>query len=81
MGLLAAPSKHNAIFAGLPAGGLAVGAFRQGAAAADANDRIIYSAGTGPSFFDVDGAGGAAQVRFAALDPGLALNANDLMLI
>jgi hypothetical protein len=32
-------------------------------------------------FFDVDGAGGAAQVRFATLDPGLALNANDLMLI
>ena len=53
---------------GLATGTLAAAAFRIGAAAADASDRIIYNDDTGALFFDQDGTGGAAQVRFATLD-------------
>jgi Ca2+-binding RTX toxin-like protein len=64
---------ENAFMPGLANGTLAASAFRIGAAAADASDRIIYNDDTGGLFFDQDGAGGAAQVRFATLDPNLAL--------
>lgn len=45
---------------GLALGALALGAFRNGAAAADANDRIVYNQGTGQVFFDADGNGAGA---------------------
>ena len=72
---------ENAIFVGLAAGNLAAAAFRTGAAAADATDRIIYNAATGSLFFDADGLGGAAQTRFAILSAGLALGLADFFVI
>jgi Ca2+-binding RTX toxin-like protein len=56
------------IFTGLELGTLSASAFRVGAAAADATDRIIYNDLTGALFFDPDGsATGSAQVQFATL--------------
>jgi Ca2+-binding RTX toxin-like protein len=71
----------DALF-GLPAGALAANAFVIGSAAGDADDRIIYNSVTGALFFDADGSGGgAAQVQFAILDPGLALTSADFVVI
>jgi Ca2+-binding RTX toxin-like protein len=58
----------DAIFTALGSpGALAAGAFRTGTAAADADDRIIFNAGTGALFYDQDGSGAAAAVQFATL--------------
>lgn len=49
------------------AGVLAAGAFRVGAAAGDANDRILYDPASGALRYDADGTGATAAVRFATL--------------
>jgi Ca2+-binding RTX toxin-like protein len=72
---------ENAVFTGLAAGALAPGAFRTGAAAADADDRIVYNSATGALLFDADGLGGAAAIQFATLSTGLALTASDFTVI
>ncbi len=69
----------NAIFTGLSVGTLAASAFVIGAAAADADDRIIYNSVTGALFFDADGNGGGAAVQFATLTAGLALTNSDFI--
>ena len=68
-------------FAGLAPGSLAAGAFWIGSAAADADDRIIYDNATGALYFDADGNGAGAQVQFANMSNGLALTANDFVVI
>jgi Ca2+-binding RTX toxin-like protein len=68
----------DGVFAALPLGFLAASAFHIGAAAADVSDRIIYNAATDAIFYDPDGVGGVAQVRFANLAPGLALTNADV---
>ncbi|HEX8256710.1 MAG TPA: calcium-binding protein [Allosphingosinicella sp.] len=70
----------DAIFAGLTNAGRAA-AFHVGKTAADASDRIIYNPETGALFFDADGKGGAAQIRFATLDAGLELTAADIIIV
>jgi serralysin len=70
---------ENTVFVGLAAGNLAAAAFRIGASAADASDRIVYNAATGALLFDQDGLGGVAQQRFATLDAGLALDNLDFL--
>jgi Ca2+-binding RTX toxin-like protein len=67
----------RAIFTALAEGPLVPGAFRPGTAAADASDRIVYDRVTGSIFYDADGAGGAAQILFARVDPGTALSRAD----
>jgi Ca2+-binding RTX toxin-like protein len=69
----------DAVFAGLAPGALAADAFRIGTRAIDASDRIVYNPETGALFFDADGTGGAAQIRFATLAPGIALTAADFL--
>lgn len=56
---------------GLPMGVLNAAAFRSGAAAADADDRIIYNPATGQVLFDADGNGPGAAIQFALIATGL----------
>jgi len=70
----------DAIFAAIGAT-LDASEFRIGAAAADANDRIVYNSATGALLFDADGVGGAAAVQFATLGTGLGLAASDFTMI
>ena len=72
---------ENAVFTGLAAGALAAGAFNTGAAASQADDRIVYNSATGALLFDADGAGGAAAVQFATLSGGLALTSADFLVV
>ena len=58
----------GAVFPALStAGVLPAGAFRVGAAAGDANDRILYDPASGALRYDPDGTGATAAVRFATL--------------
>jgi serralysin len=68
----------DAIF-GLPLGALGAGVLRIGAAAADADDRIIYNPNNGALIYDANGnaAGGAALI--ATLAPGLAMTPLDFV--
>jgi Ca2+-binding RTX toxin-like protein len=71
----------DAVFAGLPTGTLAAGAFRIGAAAQDADDRILYDGASGSLRFDPDGSGGGGASVFAVLSTGLALTNNDFVVV
>ena len=69
---------ENAIFAALTTTGpLSAASFRVGPAATTASHRIIYTPTSGSLYYDADGSGPLAAIRFAQLAPGLALtNAN-----
>ncbi|RSU59864.1 hypothetical protein DAH51_06200 [Sphingobium yanoikuyae] len=71
----------DAVFAGLTLGGLAANAFYIGAAAHDADDRIIYNSATGALLFDADGNGAGAAVQFATLTTSLALAAGEFVVV
>jgi Ca2+-binding RTX toxin-like protein len=71
----------SAVFTGIGLGTLLASAFRFGAAALDADDRIIYQGATGNLFYDPDGVGGAAQIQFASLASGLAMSENEFVVI
>ena len=58
----------HTIFASLGLGGLDAGAFNLGAAATQADDRILFHAGSKSLYYDADGLGGAAAVKFATID-------------
>src|SRR5262245_21554511 len=62
-------------------GTIANGEFVIGTAAQDANDRIIYNNVTGDLFFDADGNGATAAVRFANVGAGLAFTNNDFLVV
>jgi serralysin len=70
----------DAIF-GLPLGALAASALQIGAAAGDANDRILYNPGNGALIFDSNGNAAGGAVLFATLSPGLALTAADFLVV
>jgi Ca2+-binding RTX toxin-like protein len=71
----------DAVFGGLPLGVLAAGAFHNGTAAADADDRILYDSTTGALLFDADGVDGGAAVQFAILQGAPVLTAADFVVI
>jgi serralysin len=60
---------------------LSSGAFANGTAAQDADDRIIYNQATGELWFDADGNGAGAAVQFALLAAGTTLTASDIVVI
>jgi Ca2+-binding RTX toxin-like protein len=71
----------DAIFSSLGLGIISAGAFVTGTAAQDASDRIIYNSNTGALSYDSDGNGGIAQVQFATLNAGLALEYLDFYVV
>jgi len=72
---------ENAIFTGLSSGVLTPAAFRAGTSATDSSDRIIYDKVNGDIYFDKDGVGGAAAIRFAAVADGTALTNADFFVV
>ncbi|MGR3467038.1 MAG: calcium-binding protein [Shimia sp.] len=70
----------SGVFAAL-GGAVSFSEFRVGASAQNANERLIYDSATGELFYDVDGAGGAAQVLFATFDPAVALTAAEFDIV
>ncbi|RUW26595.1 calcium-binding protein [Mesorhizobium sp. M4B.F.Ca.ET.215.01.1.1] len=71
----------SSAFVGLSAGPLFAAVFTVGSEAIDDSDHIIYDDATGALLFDQDGAGGAAGVRFATVDPGTWLTADDFFVV
>jgi serralysin len=69
----------SAVFVGLAAGALDAEAFVIGEAAIDGNDRIVYNECSGGLLFDPDGAGGETAVRFAMVNSGTSLSADDFI--
>ncbi|MEQ1653837.1 MAG: hypothetical protein ABL897_15250 [Hyphomicrobium sp.] len=74
---------ENGVFIGLgpTAGTLAAVKFFTGAAAHDADDRIIYNATTGVLSFDADGNGAGAAIKFATLTTKPVLTNADFFVI
>ncbi len=63
----------DSIFAGVPTGFLSANAFLSGAgatSAATADQRFIHDSTTGDLYYDADGAGGAAAIKFANIGAG-----------
>ncbi len=72
----------KAVFGKLQKGVLSKDAFRIGAKAADADDRIVYNAKTGALSYDADGSGTAhAAVAFAQVKIGTHLTADDFFVL
>jgi Ca2+-binding RTX toxin-like protein len=68
-------------FTGLNPNNFQSSQFTLGRRAKDADDRLIYHKKTGNLFYDVDGQGGAAQVKIATLDNKPTLGANDFQIV
>ncbi|CDX43269.1 hypothetical protein MPLSOD_50112 [Mesorhizobium sp. SOD10] len=66
----------HTVFSELHGGKLAAAAFSIGTAAHDTSDHIVYDSSTGGLYYDSDGHGGASQVQFATLSPGLSLSSS-----
>ncbi|HEY8382478.1 MAG TPA: calcium-binding protein [Microvirga sp.] len=60
-------------------GGLQTEAFQLGTTALDADDRVFYDRASGALYFDVDGTGAAAAIKFAQVKKGLLLTASDFL--
>ena len=73
---------ENAIFTKLAAvGGLNPAFFKAGAAAADANDYIVYNKLTGALFYDSNGNGAGGAIQFATLATKPTLTSLDFAVI
>lgn len=73
----------NAIFTavGAATGVLAAAQFWTGAAAHDADDRILYNSATGAVSYDADGNGAGAAVQFATVTTNLAMTNAEFVII
>lgn len=67
----------RSVFTKIKSGWLSSSAFYTGTKAHDKSDRIIYNKKTGDLFYDADGTGKTAQVKFAILSKNLALKYYD----
>ena len=69
----------SSIFTGLVNGALLANAFKANTTglASDDTDRIIYEKDTGILFFDADGTGAIAGIRFAILTADLVMDATE----
>jgi Ca2+-binding RTX toxin-like protein len=73
---------ENAVFTKLTTlGTLSSSAFELGTTAQDTTDRIIYDRSTGSLYYDADGTGAAAQVKFAILETKPAIDNLDFFVI
>ncbi len=68
-------------FGGGLAGDLPDSAFHIGGSATTSEQQIIYDDRNGDLFFDADGSGDVAQVRFATVSVNLGLTAEDFLLV
>jgi serralysin len=72
----------NGVFTKLmKTGKLSSAAFWTGAAAHDANDRIIYNKATGAVLYDADGTGRTASVQFAVVGKNLKMSPADFFVV
>ena len=73
----------DAVFTGIfgPLGVLNPDAFHIGAAAAAAEDRIVYNSATGQLFFDSNGSAAGGMTLFARLSIGLPLSNTDFQVV
>jgi Ca2+-binding RTX toxin-like protein len=71
----------RAIFSTLNLGALSSSAFHAGAAAENGDHRIIYDAASGSLYYDPDGNGAQAQIKFASIAPQSAIDATDFLII
>src|SRR5215211_1938633 len=69
------------VFAGAGYDALASSAFALGPAATTAAHRIVYNQSTGELFYDADGAGGAAAVKFALVANHAQLSASSFQIL
>lgn len=67
----------HARFSAIEPGHLDESQFEVGAAATDADDRILYDSASGKLYYDEDGTGPSGAVQFAKLAAGLSLAAED----
>jgi Ca2+-binding RTX toxin-like protein len=72
---------EDTIFQGIRKGKMHKSAFTTGTAAKDSNDRIIYDKHSGDLFYDQDGTGSLAQIKFAVLNRNLKLSAADFHIV
>ncbi|BCH26566.1 calcium-binding protein [Mesorhizobium sp. L-8-3] len=69
----------GSVFTDLSSGPLSAANFVVGKHAVDGNDLIVYDKTTGDLFYDADGAGGAAALRFASVQAATAITADDFV--
>jgi Ca2+-binding RTX toxin-like protein len=62
-------------------GVLSKAAFHTGAKAHDANDRVVYDKTKGVLYYDADGSGKGAAVKFATIDKNLKLSSSDFFVM
>jgi trimeric autotransporter adhesin len=72
---------HNSVFSAIAPGVLTAAAFVIGTAAGDADDRIVYNSANGNLYYDADGSGAGAAVRFAQVSSGVALTESDFVMV
>ena len=64
-----------------PMGQLSASAFQIGSIPESASARILYNSSTGALFYDADGNGAGAAVRFASVTPGTTLTFADIFIV
>jgi serralysin len=72
---------HQSVFSALPVAALAANALVLGTSASTTDHRIIYDKATGSLYYDADGSGAGAMVKFAVLTNTGNLSANDFVVV